>query len=297
MAFAVLFTVIYTAYEIVRRGVATANVVTIDNRGFKSAGRPQAAPATVYALGDGADAQQHGKQLARLVTAARPDRFLYLGDVYESGTASDYVANWRPLYRPLNLKTWPTPGNHEWGNRAEGYNAYWQAVTGHPTPPWYVVKIGGWEVLSLNTQEPTDADSPQGKWLAARLATVPTGTCRLAIWHEPRYSGGLHGESDAAGPLWKALQRHATLVFSGHDHNTQRIKPDGGLTQYVVGAGGRKRYAIDRGYARLAFADDKHYVAARIDLAPRKARVRLITDAGKTIDDRSYGCRSLQRKR
>ena len=77
----------------------------------------QAGTTVIWAVGDGADGGSQGKQVARMIRADRPDRFLYLGDVYERGTAAEFRRNYSPVYGALNRITSPTPGNHEWGNR------------------------------------------------------------------------------------------------------------------------------------------------------------------------------------
>ena len=46
-------------------------------------------------------------------------------------------------------------------------------------------------------------------------------------------------------PLWNALRGHARAFLSGHDHNLQRLRPAGGITQYIAGAGGASQYAVD----------------------------------------------------
>jgi hypothetical protein len=74
-------------------------------------------PATVWAVGDGADGTAIARRLARRIERSRPEAFLYLGDGYPGGTAEDYRRNWRPVYRRLDPITWPTPGNHEWWAR------------------------------------------------------------------------------------------------------------------------------------------------------------------------------------
>ncbi len=48
------------------------------------------------------------------------DHFLYLGDVYTSGTAAEFTANYEPVYGPLAPKTTPVIGNHEYANRFTG---------------------------------------------------------------------------------------------------------------------------------------------------------------------------------
>ena len=75
------------------------------------------------------------RRLARLVRRAHPGLFLYLGDVYETGPPAEFRSGYDPLYGPLAGRTLPTIGNHEYANRATGYQPYWRAKTGRAMPP------------------------------------------------------------------------------------------------------------------------------------------------------------------
>jgi hypothetical protein len=142
--------------------------------------------------------------------ASRPaDRVLYLGDVYdedEGGAETDrpYVDHFGPAYGTLAKRTAPTPGNHDWdddGDDAErvDYLAYWRRAKAVRPVTYYAFRAGGWEVLSLNSEEPHDTDSDQYEWLRSRLRGG--GTCRLASWHRPRYSAGEeHGDAEDMAP-------------------------------------------------------------------------------------------------
>src|SRR4029453_9467006 len=54
--------------------------------------------ATVWAVGDGGDGGQATLQVGHLVTAGKPDKFLYLGDVYETGTAAEFASKYGPAF-------------------------------------------------------------------------------------------------------------------------------------------------------------------------------------------------------
>lgn len=79
--------------------------------------------AVVWAVGDGADGGPDAIALAETIPADI-DRFLYLGDVYDEGTAEEYEANYAPVYGHLDAVTSPVVGNHEWPNVAEGFIPY-----------------------------------------------------------------------------------------------------------------------------------------------------------------------------
>lgn len=241
--------------------------------------------AVVWAVGDG-DASAGGKAVAGEMTRGKPDVVLYLGDVYPSGTAGDFRDDYAPAFGPLDDRTAPTPGNHDWPNRDQGYGPFWRDAHGTAPPPFYSFTAGGWTLLSLNSEIGARAD--QMRWLRARLRV--RGTCRLAFWHRPRFSGGLHGDAADLDPLWRALRGHARLVVSGHDHDMQRMRARGGLVQLVAGAGGHSHYAVRRNYPGLAFADDSHFGALRIVLRPGSATIDFISTRGRTLDSSRVHC-------
>jgi hypothetical protein len=259
----------------------------VPNRAFPSAASD--APAEVWAVGDGADGSEAARALADEIVRARPDRFLYLGDVYQRGTADEFAQRYAPVYGQLASLTAPTPGNHDWPKHLHGYDPYWRTITGQPTPPWYAFRIGGWQLLSLNSEAPHGKGSAQLRWL--RRQVRKPGTCRLAFWHRPRYSAGSHGDQDDVQPFWNALRNHATLVLGGHDHNLQRLRPRGGITQLIAGAGGRGHYDLDRGDPRLAYADDIRYGALRLRLSRGRAGIAFVDATGRLLDRSAVRCR------
>lgn len=220
-----------------------------------------------------------------------PARFLYLGDVYERGTASEFRRNYSPAYGALNPITSPTPGNHEWGNRRTGYLPYWRRAKGRTKPSYYRYRLAGWDILSLNSETSHRAGSRQQRWL--RRAVRDPGTCRLAFMHRPYLSAGLHGDTLSLGSLWRTLRGHARLVLSGHDHDMQRLRRRDGLTQYVSGAGGRARYALDSGDRRLAFGRDDRFGALRIELSADRAKLEFRSATGAVLDRSEVRCRPL----
>src|SRR4051812_22676716 len=125
--------------------------------------------ALIWAVGDGANGSDAAKGVADRIASARFDRLLYLGDVYPSGTAQDFARNYAPTYGPLARKTAPTPGNHDWPNRASGYRPYWRAARGVAVPDWYSFRAGGWTILALNSEAPHGRGSPQERWLRAQV--------------------------------------------------------------------------------------------------------------------------------
>ena len=89
--------------------------------------------------------------------------------------------------------------------------------------------------------------------------------------HQPRFSSGQHGDSDAVRAFWDELYAaDAELVLAGHDHDYERFAPqapDGtpddarGLVQFVVGTGGADLEGFKEARANsLVRMDDEHGV-------------------------------------
>ena len=248
--------------------------------------RDGAAGTVLWAVGDAATTEEGPAPLAQLITESDFDRLLYLGDVYERGTLREFRRWYDPLYGDVARRTWPVIGNHEDANRHRGFHPYWRAKLGRRQPTYYERRIGGWELIALDSEAPL---APQVRWLRGRLRE-PT-TCRIAFWHRPRFSAGeLHSDDPDVDPLWKAMRGRAVAVLGGHDHNLQRFEPVDGLVQFVSGAGGRDRYILDEEDERLAFGDDDHFGALRIELRPRSARFTFVADDGEELDGSELGC-------
>jgi len=255
---------------------------------FERAGTP--GPATVWAIGDAGHAGERERPVARLIERSKPDHLLYLGDVYETGTAEEFEA-YDDLYGRLAPITSPTPGNHDWAAHETGYDPYWATQRGREPPSYYSFSLAGWQITSLNSQIYGDDADRQTDWLR-REVTGP-GDCRLAFWHEPRYSAGTeHGDQPGVDPLWQALRGKAKLVVNAHEHHMERMKPRDGIVEVISGAGGHGfRYPVRKGDDRLAFADDDHDGALRIRLRPGEARLAFVAIDGRVLDSTTVRCR------
>jgi hypothetical protein len=241
----------------------------------------------VWAVGDGGNGSAEARKVAGTIRADRPARVLYLGDVYEHGTAAEFRSHFASVYGSLVRRMAPTPGNHEWPLHALGYDPFWKRVKGRRLPPHYAFSLGGWRIISLNSETP--ANRPQLRFLRGELAR--RDRCVLAFMHRPRFNAGLHrAEQRDVEPLWRLLRGHADLVLSGHDHNLQRFKPVSGVTQLVIGAGGRERYPVNGNDGRLAFSDDSADGALRLLLRPGSAGLRIVRADGHLLDQTTVRC-------
>ena len=84
--------------------------------------------ATIWAIGDGADGSDNSRRVADVIARGKPDRVLYLGDVYDEGTREDFERNYKPAFGRFDSIAAPTPVNLDWPRHAEGYDPYWKAA-------------------------------------------------------------------------------------------------------------------------------------------------------------------------
>jgi hypothetical protein len=214
---------------------------------------------------------------AALVGSLGPDVVATLGDAqYRNGEYVNYRLAYDLSWGAFKGITRPAVGNHEYlqspdRTSAYGHFTYFGAAAGDPAKGYYSYKLGIWNVFVLNTGEiqwtrtggaastPDDcwpvscwAGSPQVQWLRSELRRLPPGACTLAYWHHPRYSSGAPYDNKETRSLFDALyDNRVELLLTGHTHAYERFRPmdaDGrvdekhGVTQFVVGTGGRSLF-------------------------------------------------------
>jgi hypothetical protein len=246
----------------------------------------------VWAVGDGADGSDKAKEVAEMIAEDDPDRLLYLGDVYETGTAEEFEASYDSVYGDLADITEPTIGNHEYYERDEGYLPYWEEVKGDEQPLFYAFDLAGWEIISLNTENELAPREEQLAFLERELSEP--GTCRLPFWHSSRYSAVPDGDEEDVEPFWQALRGHTEVVVSAHEHTMQRLEPIDGITQLVSGAGGHGLYDLDEEDPRLAFGNDQDYGALRLELETGVARYAFVASDSEVLDEGEVRCEPLR---
>lgn len=250
------------------------------------------ASSTLWAVGDGGVTDSSDDVLADYIQSQGAfDRFLYLGDIYETGTAAEWANQYGPSFGRFKSITSPAPGNHDWANFASGYDPYFgprapqQPGGGH----YYSFDLPDrWHVISLNAEEDTSATSAQVAWLKQDLAAHP-GTCTMAYWHEPRYTATF-SEYPQYEPLWEALSGRAVAVLNAHHHNYQRFQPNRGITEFIAGTGGREHHPINLADPRLAAANETAAGALKLVTSPGQLGFSFQTTAGASIDSGSIPC-------
>jgi calcineurin-like phosphoesterase family protein len=262
------------------RGEAVANVLL---NGDTAAPDGPTDSADLWAVGDSADGRPGSRAVVDMMAANDPDLILNLGDVY-----GPYAARMDAVYGALADRVRATPGNHDWHRppRIREYLNFWETQQ-QGRSLFYEFDVAGWNVLSLNSEIPQERTSAQLSWLRKQVSSP--GDCRIAFFHRPRFSAGRHGDQGDMDHLWDTMLGHVTLVLNGHDHDMQRLKPIGGVTEMVVGSGGHGHYTLHDD-PRVAFGDDTHDGALHLQLRPGVADYAFTAADGTVLDSGRLTC-------
>ena len=250
------------------------------------------------AVGDGAGGESGETDVTNMIASWQPNLFLYLGDVYEKGSPTEFLNSYGPsggaFFGQFDPITDPTVGNHEYtAGQAPGYFAYW-----HTPPNWYSLNTHGWHVVSLNSNLDGRTTSAQYKWLSNDLQQN-TQACTLVYFHHPLFNIGPEPVPTRFTAIWPLLAQHGVdLVLNGHDHDYQRWVPmngsgtpsPSGPTEIVVGTGGHSLQSFVSSDPRVAYSLSGSFGAMQLDLNPGGASYQYMTTGGGTVDSGTIAC-------
>ena len=239
---------------------------------------------------------------ADLIERLTPDAVLALGDLqYNDGAPDKYAASYAPTWGRFTSITYPTPGNHDYGTGdLAGYRGQFGSRAGPPDATWYAATLGAWRLIVLDANcgaVDCSAGSPQALWLESDLTTHPD-TCTVAIWHQPRFSSGWHGDDTAMQTLWAVLADHRVdVVLQGHDHDYERFDPldregqpsANGIRAFVVGTGGAGLRPFEAPRPGSVVRDWSAHGVLMLTLAPDRYEWRFEPVAGETFTDAGSG--------
>ena len=246
----------------------------------------------VYAVGDAADGGSPATELAAYIRAQDLDRFFYLGDVYEHGTADEFGQNYDPLYGELADRTDPVIGNHEYLNRESGYYPYWRTkrdwTEEQAKHRSYIDEDSGWQVIAYSSE--TDAGA-EARWIAGEMEKH-AGTCRIALGHRARYSiaDSEHTDNPDQEPIWRALAGRTAINLAAHAHVYGRLAPIEGMHVVVSGQGGHHIRELGPQRHPVAAASSGVTTVTRLVLRPGEAELTQIDPDGTMYDSETIPC-------
>ena len=222
--------------------------------------------------------------MAKLRARFPYDIVITVGDnIYGGERPQDMRRKFEEPYKALldgGVKFYASLGNHD--DRAQARYAPFNM----DGKTYYTFKAPQQDVRFFALE--TDYLKPQQvAWLEEELGKS-NEAWKIPYFHHPLYSSGeRHGsQSDLAAVLEPLFLKYGvSVVFAGHDHFYERIKPQKGIVYFVTGSGGQLRKGnIDRrtGLTAVGFDTDQAFLAAEID--GDELYFNAISRAGNIID-------------
>jgi hypothetical protein len=209
------------------------------------------------------------------------DFVLMLGDnMYGSQRAEDFAQKFERPYKPLldgGVKFYACLGNHD-NTSNDGYKPFNMGGQRYYT---YARKNVRFFVLDSNFLDPA-----QVKWVDAGLKDAKE-PWKICYFHHPLYSdGGRHGSSvDLRVVLEPIFVKYGVnVVYSGHDHIYERLKPQKGIFYFVSGAGGQLRKGDLNRSANTAAGFDQDQSFMLNEIAGDDLYFQVISRTGQTVD-------------
>lgn len=207
---------------------------------------------------------------------------IMLGDnMYGSERPQDYVSKFERPYKALldaKIQFYAALGNHDDPNQRFYKNF------GMGGQRFYTYNKGDVRFFALDSNY---MDKDQQRWLEAELKKSDS-KWKIAYFHHPLYSSGAaHGsEVDLRAiiePLF--IKYNLNVVFAGHEHFYERIKPQKGIHHFTAGGSAKLRTGdilSNTGLTAKGFDTEQSFMVVEID--GDVLRFQTISRRGKRID-------------
>jgi predicted MPP superfamily phosphohydrolase len=240
------------------------------------------------AMGDNGTGEREQYQLAE-VMAKYHDKFRFehvimLGDnMYGSQRPKDFVSKFEKPYKALldrDVKFYAALGNHD-----DQENRFYK--------PWnmdgkrfYSYEKKNVRFFVLDTDY---LDQPQREWIERELKSS-NDKWKIVYFHHALYSsGGRHGSEEDLRIILEPLfvKYGVNVVFQGHDHIYERIKPQKGIYYFVEGSSGKLRKGDLKRSALTAAGTDSEQTFMLLEVDGDEMYFQAVGIGGKIVDSGS----------
>jgi len=205
---------------------------------------------------------------------------IMMGDnLYGSQRPPDYVTKFEAPYKILldaKVAFYAALGNHDDPNQ----RLYTPFNMGGKR--YYSFKKGNVRFFALDS---TYMDPIEVAWLEQELMSSGSDW-KIAYFHHPLYSSGMHGsQTDLRAVIEPLFLKYGVdVVFSGHEHFYQRIKPQKGIYYFVSGAAGQLRKGDIKPSDLTAAAFDSDQSFMLVEVSGKELSFQAISRTGRTVD-------------
>jgi predicted phosphodiesterase len=238
--------------------------------------------AIIGDTGTGSKSQYEiGAQLTKARTIFPFEFVIMLGDnIYGSERPQDFVAKFEKPYQALldaKVPFYAALGNHD-----DPTQRFYKPFNMNGER-YYTYSKGSARFFVLDSNY---MDQEQLKWLEDQLS-ASNDRWKIAYFHHPLYSSGeRHGsEIDLRAQVEPLFIKYGVdVVFAGHEHFYERIKPQNGIYYFTQGGSAKLRKGnIARG-ALTAAGFDTDFSFTLAELGKEAMQFQTLSRLGKAID-------------
>jgi predicted phosphodiesterase len=210
------------------------------------------------------------------------DFVIMLGDnIYGGSTPKDFERKFSIPYKPLldaGVKFYASLGNHDDSNES------FYAPFNMNGSTYYTFKKGNVRFFALNSNY---MDPKQLAWLENELKSAGDGDWKICYFHHPLFSSGrTHGSSTDLRQVLEPLfiKYHVDVVFAGHDHVYERVKPQNGIYYFTEGSSGELRAGDLNQSTITAKGYDADNTFMLVEFAGSQMNFQTISRTGQSVD-------------
>ncbi len=201
-------------------------------------------------------------------------------DLYGGSEPSDYEKKFERPYKALldaGVKFYAVLGNHDSPNERfyKPFNMNGQK--------YYTYKKGNVRFFALDSNY---MNPQQLTWLEKELQNSGSDW-KICYFHHPLYSSGaFHGSSTELRLLLEPIfiKYGVQVVFAGHDHVYERVKPQHGINYFTEGASGSLRKGNLKKTVLTAIGYDQDRSFMLVEMSGDELHFRTISRTGLTVD-------------
>jgi predicted phosphodiesterase len=240
--------------------------------------------AVIGDAGTGGDKQiEVARQIVKQYQRSAFEFAIMLGDnLYGRERPRDYEKKFERPYKPLldaGVKFYAALGNHDDPNQRfyKPFNMNGERYYSFKAPN------GGIRLFAIDSNY---VDEKQLDWLETELAASGSDW-KVAFFHHPPYSSGdTHGSNteirEKLEPLF--VKHNVNVVFTGHEHFYERLKPQQGIHYFIAGSSAKLRRGDLEKSELTAKGYDQGYTFMLVEIDGDELRFQTITEKGQTID-------------
>jgi hypothetical protein len=237
-------------------------------------------------IGDAGTGGSRQLEIAKQLAAHREtfpfELAIMLGDnLYGRERPRDYESKFERPYKPLlsaGVKFYASLGNHDEPNQR-----YYKLFNMGGERYYTFRPKRGVRFFALDSNL---MDPPQLDWLEQELAKSGADW-KICFFHHPPYSSGdRHGSDEALRQQLEPLfvKHGVSVVFTGHEHFYERIKPQHGIPYFIVGSSAKLRRGDIEKSELTAKGYDQGYTFLLAEIAGDELFFHAISHEGKTVD-------------